>query len=93
MIHTFKNQIKLLDDTAILLTIIKGKSIYLTEERAIRGARDITPYGAMQAASLGMATRPGFDEPMGLTSPEPLRLTGEPIGGANLLGSWERQEV
>lgn len=35
MIHTFKNQIKLLDDTAILLTIIKGKSIYLTEERAI----------------------------------------------------------
>ncbi|MEX1003451.1 MAG: toll/interleukin-1 receptor domain-containing protein [Crocinitomicaceae bacterium] len=35
MIHTLKNQIKLLDQTAILLTIIKGKSIYLIEESAI----------------------------------------------------------
>ena len=35
MIYTLKNQVKLLDQTAILLTIIKGKSIYLIEERAI----------------------------------------------------------
>ncbi|MEQ8238736.1 MAG: toll/interleukin-1 receptor domain-containing protein [Cyclobacteriaceae bacterium] len=35
MIYTLKNQIKLMEQTAILLTIIKGKSIYLIEERAI----------------------------------------------------------
>ncbi|MCK5602697.1 hypothetical protein KAR91_12525 [Candidatus Pacearchaeota archaeon] len=39
------------------------------EESRLFAARDITPSGALEAASLRMATRPGFDDTGGLRQP------------------------